>query len=182
MRTMVIRMEDGCKEECKKNLMSLSQQASGGMLLINSRRAPFDRTELMSDEIKIAQSVLKQESSFRRTVVGYFGSVLKSDLDPSIKMFTLIVLALFVFISFLIVILVLHLLARKFGIVTNAVPFTLYVTILAAASISTIGSGIPLMMRMSYTEHAQRLEAGFKVIEKKKVLRTRGTSVGRPTA
>jgi hypothetical protein len=35
---------------------------------------------------------------------------------------------------------------------------------------------------MSYTEQAQRLEAGFKVIEKKKVLRTKGTTIARSTA
>jgi len=135
----------------------------------------------MPADPKVAKEVLRQEATFRKTIVAYIGGMLRSDVDPSIKVFTLVILTLLALISFLTLFLVLHICAKGAGLVAE-ISFTPYFGGFLGLASLTIAPGIPLMMRMSSAEQAARLEMGFSVIEKKKILRSRGAPIAGPPA
>ena len=132
------------------------------------------------EDLNIAKELLKQsheEVAFRRVVIGYIAGVLRSDVAASIKVFIIIVLSLFVLISFEFAFLVVHVICAKLHLV-QTLNFTPYLISFLVFCCGIVGPGIPLIMRMSSAEQSARLEAQFHEVEKRKKFRSKGERVG----
>jgi hypothetical protein len=134
----------------------------------------------MNDKLNPVPGLLQishEEAGFRKTVTSYIGGVLKSDAPQSIKVFIVIVLSLFVVISFGVLFVITHAICFKCGI-GGPPPFTVYFSTLMGLSVGAIGPGIPLMVRMSSAEQSARLQMEFTEVAKKKTLRSKGPQIG----
>ena len=96
--------------------------------------------------------------------MGYIAAALRSDLPVSVKTFVLIMLFLFVLLSFESLILILHIL-YSFGKGPVVVPFMPYFYVMSGQGLLGVFIGIPLVGRMTSLEETQRLEASFAVIQ-----------------
>lgn len=132
------------------------------------------------EDLNLVKELWKQsheELAFRKVVTGYIAGVLRSDVDASVKVFIVIVLALFVLISFEFAFLIIHAVCAKVGI-AKTLNFTPYLATFFVLCGGIVGPGIPLIMRMSSAEQSARLELQFREVEKKKTLRSRGQRIG----
>jgi hypothetical protein len=137
----------------------------------------------LGNETKIAEKLISQvgrELSFRKHLVQYVASVLRSDAPSSVKIFTLTILALFGLVSFQFCVLLIHAGCAFLHLVQ--ISFAPYLYIFGAQSGGILAAGIPLVIRMSSLEEAKRFEAELRVVTRQKRLGRRGKAVGETTS
>ncbi|HKD85766.1 MAG TPA: hypothetical protein VKB58_13530 [Terriglobales bacterium] len=115
-------------------------------------------------------ALARDEEKFRTRVVGYIAATLKSNLPPSVKVFVLMMLFLFVLLSFETGVLILNVIVSFHG---TPVSFMHYFYVMSGEGMLGVFIGIPLVNRMTSLEQTQRLEASFAVIEDVKASRGR---------
>lgn len=117
----------------------------------------------------------KSEEKFRVRVVGYIAATLKSNLPPSVKVFVLMMLFLFVLFSFQTGLIILDFIVLMTGH-GPPIPFMSCFYCISGEGLLGVAVGIPLVNRMTSVEQTQRLEASFAVIEDVKASRSRSVA------
>jgi len=119
----------------------------------------------------------REEVSFRKALSGYIAKAITDrNLPLSIRAYTIVIVSMFVLISFDIAFL---LICAAFRQEREVIGCLVMFFVLCGG---TIIPGILLVMRLSTLEQAERLKSGFEVIEVKKKIRSRGHALAQPAS
>jgi hypothetical protein len=111
----------------------------------------------------------REEASFRRRALDYVGTLLRSDAPTSLKALTVVLLSLFIFISFEFCMMLVE---ASWCFATKAtMSFASYRYIMLTEVLAGVITAFPLVSRMSTVENANRLEDEFSAIKKAKMQR-----------
>ena len=119
----------------------------------------------------------REEVSFRKALSSYIAKAITDrNLPLSIRAYTIVIVSMFVLVSFDIGFLAIcALLKHDREVIGCLILFFVLCGV-------TIVPGILLVMRLSTLEQAERLKAGFEVIEVKKKIRSRGHALAQPAS
>jgi len=121
-----------------------------------------------------AAKLAEQEGEFRSRAMGFLSVLLNPGTPDSLRAMTVIMISLFVFISFEICIMLIHAIVAH---VEHArMGFAFYQYSILSESGCGLGSGFFLVVRMSSFERAKKLEENFVAMQEAKQMRRKASS------